>query len=180
MCELGFELPFAISLHFDGAYKKSLDKVAASVIVLNPLGEKVIERGIILEGVHSNNEAKYSPFIYGLECCLANEINRLNVYGDSMLIIKQVRGIWVCKNPTLFNKRRKVCNLKGKFQEMQVQFVPREKNKEVDALASERLNEFILGAVSLKEPKFLGSGSLHDIWCFLETGESPSSLTCNK
>ena len=94
-----------------------------------------------------------------------------------MLIIKQVQGIWACKNPKLFNKRRQFCNLKGKFQEVQVQFVPRDKNKEVDALANERLNEFILGAVSLKEPKFLGSRSLHDIWCFLETGECPSSLS---
>lgn len=134
-------------------------------------------RGIILEGVHSNNEAEYEALIHGLQWCLSNGISRLNVYGDSMLLTKQVQGIWACKSSTLATKMREARRLMGKFQEAQVQFVPRERNKEADALASDCLSNLMVGAASLQEPKFLGSESLHDIWCFLERGEFSSSLT---
>ena len=52
--------------------------------------EKVMERGIALLNVSSNNEAEYATLSAGLEWCASNEIGRLNVYGDSMLIAKQV------------------------------------------------------------------------------------------
>ena len=51
-----------------------------------------MERGMILLNVSSNNEAKYAALIARLEWCASNEINRLNVYGDSMLIIKAGSG----------------------------------------------------------------------------------------
>ena len=49
-----------------------------------------MEEGIVLLNVSSNNEAEYAALIAGLEWCVSNEVNRLNVYGDSMLIVKQV------------------------------------------------------------------------------------------
>ena len=61
--------------------------------MLNPAREKVMERGIVLLNVSSNNKANYAALIAGLEWCASNEVNRLNVYGDSMLIVKQVQGI---------------------------------------------------------------------------------------
>ena len=51
---------------------------------------KVMERGLVLPDVSSNNEAEYAALIKGLEWCVSNGITRLNVYGDSMLIVKQV------------------------------------------------------------------------------------------
>ena len=54
-----------------------------------------MERGLVLEDVSSNNEAEYeAALLKGLEWCVSNGITRLNVYGDSMLIVKQVQGIW--------------------------------------------------------------------------------------
>ena len=46
-----------------------------------------------------------------------------------------------------------------------------------DALASESLKEVTVGAVKLQEPKLQGKKSLHDVICFLETGEPPPHLT---
>ena len=60
------------------------------MVVFNPVTEKVMERGIELLNVSSNNEAEYAVVIEGQEWCVSNGINRLNVFGDSMLIIKQV------------------------------------------------------------------------------------------
>ena len=82
------EIEQAFSLYFDGAYKRREGRAAAGMVIFNPVEEKVMERGIELLNVSSNNKAEYATLIAGLEWCASNEINRLNVYGDSMLIIK--------------------------------------------------------------------------------------------
>ena len=67
-----------------------------------------MERGMVLPNISSNNEAEYAALLMGLEWCVSNEIQRLNVYGDSMLIVKQVQGIWSCKSDRLAAKLREV------------------------------------------------------------------------
>ena len=53
----------------------------------------------------------------------------------------------------------------------------RANNQEADALASECLKEFTVGAIKLQEPRLQGREFLHDVLCFLETGEPPPHLT---
>ena len=62
----------------------------------------------VLLNVSSNNEAEYAALITGLEWCVSNAIQRLNVFGDSILIVKQVQGIWSCKSNKLAAKLREV------------------------------------------------------------------------
>jgi len=75
------EVEQAFALYFDGAYKRKEGKVAAGIVVFNPAKERVMEKGMMLLNISSNNEAKYEALIAGLEWCAANEINRLNVMG---------------------------------------------------------------------------------------------------
>ena len=84
------EIGQAFALYCDGAYKRKEGRVVAGIVLFNPLKEKVMERGIVLLNISSNNEAKYAALIARLEWCVSNEVNRLNVYGNSMLIVKQV------------------------------------------------------------------------------------------
>ena len=84
------EIEQAFALHFDGAYQRKEGKAAAGIIIYNPLKEKIMERGLELLNVSSSNEAEYAALLVGLEWCASNNVNCLNVYGDSMLIIKQV------------------------------------------------------------------------------------------
>ena len=86
------EIEQAFTLYFDGAYKRKEGRAIAGMVVFNPVKEKVMERGIELLNVSSNNEAEYAALIAGLEWCASNGINCLNVYGDFMLIVKQVQG----------------------------------------------------------------------------------------
>ena len=53
----------------------------------------------------------------------------------------------------------------------------RAKNKETNTLASECLQEVIVEAVKLQEPKLQGKESLQDVLCFLEMGEPPPHST---
>ena len=132
---------------------------------------------MVLPDVTSNNEVEYATLIKGLEWCVSNGIIRLNVYGDSMLIVKQVQGIWSCKSDKLSLKLREVKSLLRRITHVQIHYVGRAKNQDADALASECLKEATIGAVKLQEPKLQGKESLQDVISFLETGESPPGLT---
>ena len=98
------EIEQAFALYFDGAYKRKEGRSTVGIVVFNPLKEKVMERGMVFLNVSSNNETEYAALIVGLEWCISNEVGQLNVYGDSMLIVKQVQGIWSCKTNKLAAK----------------------------------------------------------------------------
>ncbi|MCO5610944.1 hypothetical protein L7F22_065190 [Adiantum nelumboides] len=119
------KLEEAHTLYFDGAYKRTIDK------------------------------AEYAALILGLEWCVNHKIHRLNVYGDAMLLIKQIKGIWACKNHNLLNHLRQVKELMHHFEVVEIHHVPRVENQEADALASEQhLREVVIKAIVLKEPLF--------------------------
>ena len=65
-------------LYFDGAYKRKEGRATVGMVVLNPIKEKVMEIGIELLNVSTNNEAEYYALIEGLEWCVSNDINCLN------------------------------------------------------------------------------------------------------
>ena len=60
-----------------------------------------------------------------------------------------------------------------RIKHCQIHYVGRAKNQEGDALANECLQEIIVGVVKLQKPKLQRRESLHDVLCFLETGELP-------
>ena len=146
-------------------------------MVFNLASEKVMERGLVLSDDSSSNEAEYAALLKGLEWCVSNNITCLNVYGDSMLIVKQVQGIWSCKSGKLSSKLREVKSLLRRITHVQIHYVGRAKNQDVDALASECLKEATIGVVKLQEPKLQGKESLQDVISFLETGEPPPGFT---
>ncbi|MCO5600553.1 hypothetical protein L7F22_054667 [Adiantum nelumboides] len=64
-----------------------------------------------------------------------------------------------------------------RFEAIHLYHVPRKGNQEADALASEQLQEVIVGAIKLQNPLFHGSDCMHDIVNFLETGECPQDMS---
>ena len=84
------EIEQAFALYFDSAYRRKEGKAAAGIVVFDPSSEKVMEIGLVLPDVSSNNEAEYAALLKRLEWCVSNNITCLNVYGDSMLVVKQV------------------------------------------------------------------------------------------
>ena len=61
------EIEKAFALYFDSAYKRKEGRAAPGMVVFNPLKEKVMERGMVLLNISSNNKAKYAALIAGLE-----------------------------------------------------------------------------------------------------------------
>jgi len=79
------------TMYFDGSLW--LEGGGAGVLLISPNGEQLRYVLQILFPV-SNNEAEYEALLHGLRLAVALSIKRLLVYGDSMVIIKQVNKDW--------------------------------------------------------------------------------------
>ena len=134
----------AFTLFFDGAFRKKTGMAGAGILILNPQNEVITKEGRLLKDVHSNNEAEYATLKYGLEKCLHQGISRLVIKGDSLLIVKQINGVWACKSESLLKWLQQVKDLLKGIGETQIIHIPRELSKETDALANEQLEEIML------------------------------------
>ena len=87
-------------------------------------------------GFHtSNNEAEYEAVIAGLNLAHSLEVDQLEVYSDSQLVIRQIEDTYEAKSERMILYLRKVRDLLKKFVLVQVKHVPRAENSRADALA---------------------------------------------
>ncbi|MCO5553031.1 hypothetical protein L7F22_006551 [Adiantum nelumboides] len=135
--EVQAKLSGAHSLYFDEAYKWKVNKSSVGILIQDENGQNVFGKGLLVESTHSNNEAEYAALALGLEWCVSMDIQRLNVFGDALLLIKQVHGTWACCNQSLVPRLRRVKDLVKRFEAIQLYHVSRIENQEADALASE-------------------------------------------
>ncbi|RDX70254.1 rnhA, partial [Mucuna pruriens] len=84
----------------------------------------------------TNNMAEYEACAMGLIMALEHQVKRLRVYGDSTLVIYQLRGEWETRDAKLIPYRDYVKEIIGAFDAITFHHVPREKNQMDDALAT--------------------------------------------
>ncbi len=120
-------------LYFDG--NKTPQGVSCSYVVV--LNDKIVlEETKILPQETTVNEAEYYGVIYGIEKLLdylkTNNLSskevKLEIYGDSQLVIQQLKGEYECKKPTLRILRSKVRDLLSNFSTYNFIWVRREQN----------------------------------------------------
>ncbi|XP_062102879.1 uncharacterized protein LOC133813860 [Humulus lupulus] len=119
-------------MYTDGA--SNSQRAGIGIVLEAPSGLK-IEEAIRLEQSTTNNEAEYEALIYALELAREMGIQRLNVRGDSQLMIEQVAGNFDTKAPHLTSLLQKVTDLRSHFRQFELIQVPREQNQKADALA---------------------------------------------
>ena len=138
---------FSWNMYCDGASRGNPGPASTGVIVYESTGNPIIQNGYFL-GVMTNNEAEYSALARGLELVFEHfEQNKkiqsgfkLNIFLDSELVVKQIKGEYKVKKERLKPLHAKVKNLLVRLSSYSIQHVPREKNKEADALANEALD----------------------------------------
>ncbi|XP_016729999.2 uncharacterized protein [Gossypium hirsutum] len=67
---------------------------------------------------------------------IERKIKTLEVYGDSALVIYQLKGEWETKHPKLIHYQRLVLDLIEEFDNITFWYLPREENQMADALAT--------------------------------------------
>ncbi|XP_050919222.1 uncharacterized protein LOC127136738 [Lathyrus oleraceus] len=80
--------------------------------------------------------AEYEACIFGIEATMYLRIKILKVYGDSTLVISQVRGDWETRDRRLIPYREHVMKLIPYFDEITFHHIPRDENQLADALAT--------------------------------------------
>ena len=85
-------------MFFDGVVNVYGNGAGAVIISLD---QKQYPVSVKLYFECTNNTAEYEVCILGLEAALELKIRKIEVYGDSMLIICQVKGEWQTKEEKL-------------------------------------------------------------------------------
>ncbi|MCO5559358.1 hypothetical protein L7F22_012957 [Adiantum nelumboides] len=172
----------AYILFFDGAFRRATGKAGGGLVLVNPEGEVVMKEQVTLDGSTSNNETEYDILISGLKICLAQKIRRLMVKGDALLIVKQILGIWACKNERLKTKVTSIRKLFSQFEEVQLYHIPRKENEDADLLAQQAVSNqdkahVVIAAIALKDPQYAGMESLTPVVNYILEGEFPKEFT---
>jgi len=130
------------TLHFDGASKGNPGPAGIGGVILDDQGKTHEVKKAI--GVATNNQAEYTALIETLKQSrtLGGEV--LHVFSDSELVVRQLNGIYRVKDLKLIPLYKEAVALARSFQKVTFRHVPREENKEADALA----NQAVAGARS--------------------------------
>ncbi|MCO5577970.1 hypothetical protein L7F22_031807 [Adiantum nelumboides] len=172
---------FAISnaslLYFDGSYRRSHDAASGGIVVYDAQGNLVRKQGLKFDA-KSNNEAEYMALEGGLHICLQMGINRLQIKGDALLVVKQVLGVWKNKNPKLKNLYFRVKALLKKFEAWSLQHIERSQNEEAHEATRGMIT--CVFVVKANAPLYHGREVLSKEVDFLLTGLLPEGLLSSK
>lgn len=87
-------------------------------------------------GVRSNNYAEYAGLIAALDYALANRFEKVTVFADSELMVRQIRGVYKVKSPNLRRSYQQASSLIGRLKAFTIRHIPRSQNLEADRLAN--------------------------------------------
>lgn len=125
-------------VYFDGAARGNPGPAAVGYVVVTADGIAA-ENGERI-GRATNNQAEYRALIAALETASDLGFARVDVRGDSELIVRQVRGQYDVNDPELREYRVTVHELLETFDEWTLKHLPRESNERADELANEALD----------------------------------------
>ena len=177
-------------LVFDGASNVYGHGVGA--VIITPEGSHIpFTARICFEC--TNNIAEYEACIMGLEEAIDLRIKNLTVYGDSALVINQIKGEWETRHPGLIPYKDYARRLLTFFTKVELHHIPRDENHMADALATlssmyqvgfpNEVPRIVIKRLDRPAHVFTAEASFddkpwyHDIKHFLQTQEYPLGAT---
>jgi ribonuclease HI len=112
-------------MYFDGTVH--LEGAGAGILLISPQGEK-LKYVLQIHYKASNNDVEYKALIHRLRIALSLGIKRLLTFGNSKVVIEQVNKEWDCVKDTMDAYYAETCKLKGHFEGIEFQHVPRNNN----------------------------------------------------
>lgn len=124
--------------YFDGASRGNPGVSGAGALLIDDCGSIIWETARFL-GTKTNNEAEYSALILLLKAAKEREIIKLEVFGDSKLVICQVDKKWKINKPHLRCLAKEIWEI-TKDMDVTYNWIPREENELADALSNEGID----------------------------------------
>ncbi len=138
-----------ITIYTDGAARGNPGKAGAGAMIEITRYSLPVTRYSFKSylGVATNNQAEYRALIMALEEAIKIiqktrlEAPELLCYSDSKLMVSQMKGEYRVKNKDLQTLFLRAIQLTETLPRVSFIHIPREKNKEADALANEAIDE---------------------------------------
>jgi len=130
-----------LRLFTDGGSRGNPGQAAIGCVLEDPTSGTVLREHCERIGVETNNVAEYRALIEGLKIAKKYHPNRLVCHLDSELIVKQLRGEYQVKMPTLKPFFEEIRELTMEFPSIDFVHVPRSDNHRADALVNKALDE---------------------------------------
>ena len=122
----------------DGASRGNPGESGFGVVVEHDGGTEEI--GGFL-GRTTNNVAEYAGLLAALTWANREGCEALELFSDSQLLVRQLEGTYKVKAPHLVPIFLQVLKLKRRVPDFAIAHVPREQNKEADALANRAIDQ---------------------------------------
>jgi ribonuclease HI len=128
-----------LTIHTDGAARGNPGPAAFAYVIARDGAPPIEERGCL--GRMTNNQAEYTALVRALEhAARLGAAQHVQVFSDSELMVKQMRGEYRVKNEELRDLYEQARRLVGRFAVVRFQHVRREQNTRADELCNEALD----------------------------------------
>jgi len=128
------DVPSKLILYVDGASLGNPGPSGIGVVVTDGSNHILAEINRYI-GVGTNNQAEYRAAVTALQLALRWGASEVELFTDSELLDRQVRGRYKVKNPILSKLHQQVKDMCSKFKSWKISHIPRERNIRADLLA---------------------------------------------
>jgi len=126
--------------HSDGGARGNPGPAGYGVVIQDEAGHKIAALSEYL-GHQTNNFAEYQGLIAALEYATGHGHKALQVISDSELLVRQIKGIYKVKHPTLRDLHARAKELIGRLEWFSIDHALREHNREADVLANAAMDK---------------------------------------
>ena len=139
-------LPSYAKIFFDGGSRGNPGPCGAGYVIYPCEGDWQIATGrspfegsLLVSSRETNNYAEYAALIHALGHAYELGFSDVKIFGDSRLVVSQVRGEWRCgdKLTAFCAEARRLCAL---FSSCELEHIPRSKNTVADSLANRAMD----------------------------------------
>ena len=133
--------PKKILIYTDGASRGNPGPCAMGIQALDNKQHLIYEEASYLADNNTNNFAEYRAVIRALELAVKHSVQELSLFSDSQFLIRQLEGKYKVKSSHIRPLFEQCQKLMKKIPKTHFEHIPREQNKEADALANKALDE---------------------------------------
>jgi ribonuclease HI len=132
------------TIHADGGSRGNPGPSGAGAMIRDEFGNSVAAVSEFL-GTRTNNYAEYEAIILGFAAVAklaGKQVGEtvVEVKMDSQLVVKQMKGEYKVKHPTMKAQYARLIQAAGSFKKVSFTYVPRKENGDADALANEAMD----------------------------------------
>lgn len=126
----------SFDLYFDGSSIGNPGKAGAGSVLYDTNSFEIWSTSFYIGENITNNVAEYTGLLLGLEECVKRSIKDINIKGDSLLVINQMKGIYKVKAEHLKKLYERAKELETHFTKITYTHVYRDQNKRADELST--------------------------------------------